>query len=541
MASSKTKQRRARIQREEPLHFWKFPADERTLWFAASFLVGLGGFFAAVATDTSLVSVVLGMAWLIGCLVCWVFFVGLKLHQRFTLSGLAVIYLTVLAWKRDRRRENVYSSEQPDLGEVYDFDGNPQELEKRKKKDYIRPLGRLEFKALELPGGNNLGVLHDKKYAIHAGSLECKYSSHLSVDEEDQDRFNQGFAGLLASMAAVNSPIHRFAWRVQTFPGEYVDPDELFKLIREGAGLTRLDTPNRQSVWNAMMEMSDMSVVHRTTMTLALYNNRVLREARAAGGTEYVLKQALRDFRVAALGTATGFSPIGLQTANFHSYNDLVMETRLALDPFYMWPRMNGSVPLPADNQYLDPRLALPGNADYTVSPTDFVMGDTFHRGFYFRLITGRSGMPPGELWKILKVRVPKTVTVIFQLVPARRGELEAQWHASAAGESEEDRQTRSRRRTAVSRDAERLALEHEEETVENRVGRVSVYIDLTAPASVNSSAELDVSQRLMSAAWDEASFEVQPMNGAVRQNKLAGAVLPACRGLASIPRPRGL
>jgi len=505
------------VPKERAIRAGPIELDYRVVWGVFSMILGFG----ALAYFTS------SGAWQIG-LVAFISLILLNVAF-FWMPAAAYGYRYGSLKLRDLLGSNRHASDHPLHGETMDDTTSKPQRPKR-----IKLLGKVEFIPHET-GSGILGIAHDLRYNTWSGAMWGAGSSILSNDQMTQMRRLRAFAAMLDSMAEAGSQIHRFAWHEQTLIGEPQHPQELVQTIRQGAGLSREQPPNQELLLRRTEEMGRASLEHRTVMTLTTRSRDVRFEAKGLGkgdfGYSEVLRQRLESFYSLAMGEESGFSSIGLKAARFASYNDLLLLNRLSLDPVYgqpLWQEWRGR-PAEDEGNLLDEQVAWPGYADF--SHADYCrLGETFHMGVYISEFT-RGGMPPDQLWNVLKLRVPKTVTTVFQMVPARRAQRFAEWSTSGAsgnrrfGAGTDHRVTASQVREAES------AYAHEDEIAANRgqVGRVRCYIDLTG----SSLEEVQANATKLRHACADARFLLEPLTG--RQHIGIEAVMPLGRGVQSL------
>jgi hypothetical protein len=415
-------------------------------------------------------------------------------------------------------------SESPEVGELMWEDENS------KRPKPIRKLGKVHFNAHELSGGK-MGWVRDFKYKTLSVTILCKFSSFALSGSDAQERRMARFADLLDTVSESGGHIHRLAWRDQTFIGEHHDSARNLEVIRNGAKLTRPpeDCPNQEAVLEAIAAKAQDSLFHRTTITLGFYKPTVEKEAKKLGGTpEEFLTDYIGTFLDQAVGPKGAPSPIGLTSARVLTYNSLVLENRLALDPVYgqfLWQQWLAGRD---ENQMLDEHLAWPGNWDF--EPNDYCqLGETFHRCTYIPRF-GKRGMPVDQFDSIVRVPVRKTITTVFQMLDPEQGLRHAEVSRAAATNSTIARATHGKTSKARLDAAaeETRSFEHEVAYTRNRVGRVRTYIDLWGSSPI----EVMASQVKLRAAIVDARFTNEALNG--RHHWGIYAAMPVARGLAS-------
>lgn len=514
-------QDRLLVPKEQPIRAGPLKVNYKLFWNVLFTIVSLAGLVLSASAGV----LPLGILLVVLLILAYVLFIGIQPFERGRTSGLS------LGWRKadhayhGLKGDTRHVSDQPQTGEAFSASGR---LAKRPKP--IRLLGRVSFIPYELPSGV-LGIARDHRYNTYSATVWVAGSSLLSDNPQTQEARLAGFAGLLDQMAQVGSPVYRFAWREQTLIGEYTQPEGMVETIRGSAQLQRPNPPNLETLIKRTAEMGEASITHRSTMTLAVNASRVQREAKTRGGVNEVLVAQLQSFLAAAQGRQIGHSPIGLKAASLLSYNDLILENRLALDPVFAQPVWEGRTWGGPENEWdlLDEQNAWPGYVNFQAD--DYCrLGDTCHLGFYIDELT-RNGMFPAQFWDILKVPVPKIVTAVFQMVPPHEAERWAQWRTTGALSFNKDRVTAHRRVTASQLRSADEALRHEVEIASNfgQVGRVRCYIDVTG-ASLEEARDNALKLRN---AWTGSRFIVEPLTG--RQHLGIDAIMPLARGLSAL------
>ncbi len=524
-------QERHLIPVEPDIQAGRFPLNYKLLW--AISLFALSGLVIIISSIAGRILAGLGFAGAVTLF--YLLTIQLPLSSDYKTTVLAKAYRNgthrfhkLVGWSR-------HSSDQPAAGEV--FGHNPPR--NNPGKEWIRLIGPVDFYPLRVntlaaPEDKTppLGIAHDKRYGTRSAVLWAAGSALSSADSHTQKEQQEAFAHLLDLLADLESPLYRFTWSEQTLMGEPQRPLELIEAIRSGAQLEPREAPNQGVFQQRTAEMGNDSIVHRTTMTLALYDKYIRSQAKAMGSPEDVIIGMLDMFYNAAM-PGDRRSPIGLRAASFLTHNQLVLENRLALDPVFAQPIWQQGLDSLGPNDLLDRSNAWPGHADF--KPEDYCkLGSTYHMGFYIAEFT-RTGVLPDQFWSILKVRVPKRVTVVIEMVPAHRAQRRAEWTTTGAEGANVERVTKNRRVTAFQRVAADAAAQHEAELAENKgqVGRMRCYIDVTG-ATLD---EVMFNAGEIRKACTGARFVLEPLVG--RQHLGIEATMPVGRGLASIPLPK--
>jgi len=199
----------------------------------------------------------------------------------------------------------------------------------------------------------------------------------------------------------------------------------------------------------------------------------------------------------------------------------------LRLDPVFaqpLWQQWRR----PRDTEYLlDEKLAWPVASDFRSG--DIVrLGETYHLGYYIDEF-GESGMAQDAFWELLGVPVPKTVSVVFQMIPWRKAKTTAKRYRTGVTGVNVDRTREDKLVLEEHVWAEEEAITHEREVARSmgQVGRIRGYIDVTgdSPEQAHAYARL-----LRSAVTTNTPFVIRPLTN--RQLRGIETVMPLARGL---------
>ncbi len=516
------------ILKQVPLQFGPVKLNFKLAWAALVVLVGFMFIVAGTAAGAAVVGV--GMAVLLVVL----YLVGFAVQPFDNMQTTAVAKAYRVA--NHKLSQGTFTADDMVEGEIFGID----DKNVRRPKP-IRQIGRMDFIAHQpqnvqveegQPPPAPLGVVRDRRYDTYTSLLWWRGSSLLSANDSSREGLLNHFARLLDDMAPGDSPLHRFAWRFQTILNEQQYPEKTLSELRKAANLSRTSAPNEQHLIDWFDEMGGESLEHRTTMSLTIRGSQVKREAKSMGSVEEVLLRYGWDFYNALMGVGLGFSPVGVKAARLMSYNELVIENRLSLDPVFgqpLWEQWQG----PQDDyDLLSEHVAWPKYANFTQD--DYCqLGLTYHKGFYIAEFP-RSGMFSDQFWNLLRVPIPKTVTAVFNMIDPKHAQRRAEFASAGATGRIVDRQEARKLVTQAQQVSVELTTGHEGEVARNigQVGQVTVYIDVTGASleEVNSNAD-----RLRS-AWSGSRFLVEPLKG--MQAKGIEALLPAGRGLRDYEPP---
>lgn len=398
--------------------------------------------------------------------------------------------------------------------------------------DIPKRVGKVRFEPLEVATASGqrrfLGVARDYPSRTLAATMWANGHSGLHVTPEVEQQDCRNWSDFLANFASEGHPVHRLAWRTQTFIGDQFKPERLAETIRHGANLAREHPPNYELMLRLNGQMGEAAIIQRATFTISVHIPSLGREIKQLGGADQVLAKQVRDFHTQAMGMKAGRSPIDLISLRPHTYNDLLLENLLALDPVEgqeLWQQWTG---LTGAGKLLDESVAWPMSTDITSDYARF--GRTTHIGYCVYQFP-RNGMFSDRFWSIIDLKIPKTVAVVCEMVPHHKAEGFAELSTNAVQASNTD-QARSGRRVTYRQDvtAERIA-QQERELAEyvGEVGRVRAYIDLTG-ASLE---EVQANARTLRAACLENGILVRELT--MRHHAAAFAAMPLARGLDKI------
>jgi hypothetical protein len=447
--------------------------------------------------------------------------------ERLRTPAITVLHRKAQKFHRRITGGDWYLSLDPRIGEVFGISD-----ESRDPPKPIKALGRIRFMphAVESYSADGirksiLGVAEDGRNTL-AGTLKVTSESLYSVDADTRQRRLAAYAHLLDTLT--QGYVHRLAWQDTTLLGEHADPENFLDEIAKASDLKRSTAPNRDVLRKWIDDNNQNQVVHETTITLAVHRLAIRGEAKQMDGDyRKVLETTLRDFYAMITGKGSGASPLGLSSAKFLSFNDLVMLNLLRLDPVFaqpLWQQWRR----PRDTEYLlEEKLAWPDASDFRSG--DIVrLGETYHLGYYIDEF-GESGMAQDAFWELLGVPVPKTVSVVFQMIPWRKAKTTAKRYRTGVTGVNVDRTREDKLVLEEHVWAEEEAITHEREVARSmgQVGRIRGYIDVTgdSPEQAHAYARL-----LRSAVTTNTPFVIRPLTN--RQLRGIEAVMPLARGL---------
>jgi hypothetical protein len=510
------------VPRREPSPFGPFKIDWKLPWILGSIVAIAITIYASFGAQQPIVGIVV----VISIIVLYGALVYPNVHGR----GAPITFL----YRKTKKEfsETKYLSDQPGQGELVALDRNSRETianpPERRRPKKIKQLGRVDFLPFAAKKGD-LGIGHDFVNHDFTVTFYTAVSSFATTDAAMKDRLLRNYARVQDDMAYEGTSVRRFAWQLQTMPRETVYPKRIFEQVRKAAVLTRPESEYSDRILDAMAKQGDESVTHRLTMTLAFGAGDVKRGGRNMGGEGEFLYQRANEFYSSILGKARGGkSPIGVRQATPLSLNELILENRLALDPVFaqdLWERWGRL----AQQKKLSQQDAWPKFVDFSDDHMCW-LGDTLHSCYYVTSF-GNGDDSLETLWNLLKVPIPKRVTLVHNMLTPKKARRRAEMESIAALGRTKDRVVANRYITEGQQVLVEDARRHEGEVARNlgRVGDVVAYIDLTAA----SKEEMAVNQSVFRKAWIETPLMVNPLTG--MQEKGIAATMPLARGLDSM------
>jgi hypothetical protein len=519
------------IRKEEPVQAGPLKIDYKLFWLVLTVALCLVVWTLASKADVGM----LGMAFTVIALLGYIAFVVVTPFDRLRTSALTLLYRRSRRTTRNIKGQNVFVTDLPEIGQSFGMEETAET--RRENKLYFPPVGKITF--FPYPTGIDdqgkplepLGIIQDRRKHTRSVVLWTVGSSLLGSATADHERRQDAFSRVQQVCLELGT-VYRIGWRVQTFIGEPQNPEATVALLRAGANLPPSTSPPSDVFTSNLIKMGEDSVVHRTTMVFTIDTHAVKQQAKAHGGSsEAVLVGMLGAIQAAVMGADGEKSPLGLRAASFLTYNDLIMETRLALDPVHAQPLWEGWAGLQDPTQLLRPSFAWPGYADFRTSPDWGRAGETYHVGRYFDTYNPL-GVFPDQVGTIAEVRVPKTMTTIVQLVPTQQAHRRAEWAKTSLRST-----NRGSSSVTELRDIEEgRATSHAREVAEgNSIGRVRTYIDVTA-ASISEALE---NARLVDTVATGTQSVIFPMTA--KHDLSVQAAMPAGRGLAAVKYPTWL
>lgn len=495
------------------------PLDFRLGWAVLLFMPFFPLLFLSLATG--LVVTLITLAYLLVAGIFFMVFVMPKFRAGFTRTPISMWYRKRSHKKRTKNGHNLYASLEAEIGEVFGI------IDYQRPKQTAPPeIGRIDFYGHELEEGNPesiRGFAWDHRLNTDSAVIWVGGDSLLTQDPEEQTARFGGFSSLLESLSRQGSSISRFAWQDVTLIGEQSPEQEI---ARELARSPSLDTKMLSDYFKQTARMGEASIRHWTTFNISVDRGRTAHLAKQMGGPEKLIAREAVSFFRSVTGAGLGDSSIGVKAAGLLTHNDRVIDNRLKTDMVrgkwihQVWER-------PADSQYLlDAKIAFPGSYDLE-APDHCLLGSTYYVNFYIEEFP-QGGMPPAAFWELMRVPVPKVVSVVFEMLPPWWALQLQELRTTTAMSSNRDvsgsgYRIKEKHRVAAER---AQALEAGLAESKGKLGRVRVYV--SAAGSTYEEARSNAEQ--IQAGASNAPFYLENLTH--RQDEGVNALLNVCRGL---------
>jgi hypothetical protein len=424
----------------------------------------------------------------------------------------------------------VYVPDQPETGEFFGAIV-PDDLPPPK----IDLIGELHFDAQPLDDeGGDMGVLIDVPYDIASATARVHWSSVRTADETTAGDRLEAYAHMLGAMSAESDVVRWFKWRDMKFQKEAIDPSAIRREVRESSRLQAVPSPEADALFDRRsLEQADKTWIHRSTVTLATYMPQIKGLIEARGGIGEVLLDRMESFGSAVFPDpeSTNISPVGIRAAKLLTRRDLILDTRMSIDPVFgqrLWEkgvsRKGGTY---IDDYDAYPYFACFDEEAYPEWKGCIKVGQTYWYGLVFHHLT-RVGLTSRKWAELLDVNIKRTVVVtnepMLEKVARRRA------RASTAGHARKSHHPSDRVEF-------QQAARFEEDIAERRGqgGKLRATFGVWGPTP--SDVLRSVSQ-LTDKANDNGII-LEPLSN--RQDKTINAVMPTARDLRKPDIPLGL
>lgn len=485
---------------EKPIPFWKIPLDWRAISLSLSIVLGMG----VVILGAVFGKVGYGILFMFSLVVFTSVVVGLPPKVPFATRAFRKI--------DQQSNQRGFVSDEAELGLVFGAEGSKRRLSRPMKR-----VGRMEIVPFFPEGSSEpIGICRDDFLETITGAIWLCSSSIMTSGSDELERRLNGFSRLL-NMIGQRPDIFRFSWRTQILSGEssVISTSDPLMAMR-------------------VKEMAQDSLEVLTVMTLTIHLPSSKKAIKQYGSAERLLLGHLLDVHSFISGGEAQNSPMGVTASGINGYNDMVLMTRMALDPIYGQKYWQEWEPR-SDDELLDQSFAWPKYSPDNGSPDYLRLGSTYHSGFYLA-DTPDFGLTIPEVWSAIGGKTPKSVYAVYQMIPRSSAIHRARWAASGARSVTNEELSRGRRVDASNARQEEETERHEREIVygAGETGRLRVYFGLTA----GSQEELEaVTDEFTSTVRRDSGLVIEPLTG--QQLSIAEVMTPAGRGLAYIKPPK--
>jgi hypothetical protein len=380
-----------------------------------------------------------------------------------------------------------FVSDRAGLGEI--TESTPKARRRKPKKPEL--FSEVDIEPYDRDG-EVWGIVRDRHNGTLSATMRWYFSSLYSGDDQTRKHVMSGFAQLLDRAAEEGHTVHRIVWRDQTLKGEYQDPEEKIAQIARGAGLNLRQGPGLEELKQNLANEGERSFSRRTTVTVTIKTGQTKFEARQLGSSQEVLVQRVLGFDALATGRGIGSSPIGLSHSEILDYNDLVLESRLLLDPVYAQPIVDGRSwgGLSHPGELLDEAVAWPNHYDFKPM-SHCVWGETHHICGYLSNFPAW-GIGSEDLEEIIDVPVSKTITAIFEVLPMKKARKRIRYRKVGARGMMEEMEGYGREPDAFQEESYLSFREHEMQlaTSGHQSVRSRVYLDVVGETLADAQAD---------------------------------------------------
>lgn len=523
MSTNQPERRLRFIKKDKPLQAGNIQVNLHFAWKVVFALLGV----LVIIVFASLHLIIEMVVALIVLVIVYVGLFGIPYNN----DGELMMYVTMLTRvglhrRRVKKGLAVHVSDQPTDGE------NPTVSPDLRPAPAVLPaIGRIDFRPHRV-GEKTMGVGFDLIDRTYAATFWTAGSSLQSAEEHAREQLLSGFSLMLDTVARSRGLIDSLKWRVQTFEGELLNPNDIVQALQEGANLSDRNRPGLDVFLKRTAEDARASVTHRCTFTLSINPVNAIHQVKRAGGPEKLLEQQLWSFLSTMMGAEGHRSPIGMKEVGVHSYNNLLFENRLALDPVATRGLWYNSL---QQEHLLSQQVAWPESSN--MKPIDHAwFGKTCHRCFYISEFT-REGMLSDQFWNLLTLPVSKTFSAVFKMEDPEWSRKRQVLLTNAMEGNNRDRESKGIRVDAFRRRGQHEHEQREREMAVNEEedGVVRCYIDMTGP---NLEAVDAGSARLIDAGRS-ARFMINDLD--YRQHLGISAILPNGRGIKGFKIPKTL
>ncbi len=434
--------------------------------------------------------------------------------------------MSLLSWIHRRAKhdmgEEVFHSERVGAGETLlgpDKKGQP--------KKFSKHLGRVDYIAHEVANDVYVGVAHDRREGTYTVGLTIKTGSLLMESSAVREVRILAFGSLLNRVASAG--FDSFSWKTQIIPGEALNVAGDVKAIQHAFSLQSHpghDPDRFIAEYESVVGSGSSERLSTFFFTIADRGSFRRRARKLEGGFPQLLVEEVSEL-ISELGLGESPNQLGVKYISFLSYNELLAEVRMALDPVFMVPVYQKSNLLKTGKLFRE-SIAWPQTCSF--KPTDHaVVGESIHRGFFIDSFP-LEGVGPTDFDWLLNASRPITVTATYRPVPR----LLAMSNATRATNSTKgviDELLADGKNPTVAQKIEaQESHDNQREMVEALadVYRLRVYVDVTGPTLSDVSAVVDELR-------NTAARHDMPVAGLnLREEDGISVLLPVGRGLTS-------
>lgn len=433
---------------------------------------------------------------------------------------------SLLSWIYRRARhdmgEEVFRSDRVGLGESLlspDKQGQP--------KKFSKHLGKIDYIALQVAKGVYIGVAHDRRDATYTVGLTVKTGSLLTESTSVREIRILAFGSLLDRVASAG--FDRFSWKTQVIPGEALNVAGDVEAIQHAFSLrphAGHEPTQFITEYEKMVGESSSERLITFFFTISDRGSFRRRARKLEGGFPQLLVEEVSEL-ISELGLSESSNQLGVKHITFLSYNELLIEARMALDPVFMVPVYRNSELLKTDKLFRE-SISWPQACSFK-SSDHAIVGETIHCGFFvdnFPL----EGVGPVDFDWLLNASWPMTVTAVYQPVPRLLAINRARRATNSAKGVVDELLAEGKTPTEAQKIEAQQSLDTQRKIVESlaEVYRQRVYVDVTGTTLEAVSAVVD-ELRNMAARND---MPVAGLN--LREEDGVSVLLPVGRGLAS-------
>lgn len=378
-------------------------------------------------------------------------------------------------------------------------------------------LADLELLAVPVPGGRELGIVHDVAARTFVAIVAVQAPGSGLLDEAEQNARLEAWGEVLAGMARDDEVISRVQWIERSVPGA---PDELAQHLADNRDPdVALCSPAMRSYFGQIDQVGAATEEHELLIAVQLDARRARRAVQRAVGESEV------DQACELLSSELRLLAVRLDDAG--------LTVRGALTPALihrvLWsaidPGQGGALRHFLDEETPDgPAGPFARDEEFSLCRTDGAFHRTYWVAGWPRQRVGARFLQP----LLLGTGAMRAVSVVMEPVAPSKAVRAAE---RAVTTDESDRQLRAGHgfvETARQRDRQNSASVREEELVQGHAQmRYVGYVTVSAPTR----AELETSCAEVEQAGRQSRLELRAMHG----QHTAGLTftLPLCRGLS--------